>query len=146
MGQEENQTAERQEQQDTPEKEVFGLSFKEVRSLVAKEHDVLLPENDALLMEVTILNAWLTEMEKVHKRHENALNRVMSERTNTYVAGVQDSVSSLTKELSTASIDGFKKVVQEQLSGLKSFQLNVFWAAAIVALSALVNVTVYILR
>ena len=46
-----------------------GLTLEQIRSVVSKAHDVMLPKDDATLMIATILNAYLTEMDKLQARH-----------------------------------------------------------------------------
>lgn len=123
----------------------IGLSLEQARLLVAKVHGEMLPENDAILMVGTILNAWLSEIQKLQARHEKGLSRLMAEKTDGYVAGVQAAVTQLTESLSSASVEGIRKVFEDHAARLHTFRLNVSWVAAIVAMSALLNVAVFIL-
>ena len=122
-----------------------GLSFDQVRAILAKVHETVVDKNDPILMVVTILNAWLGELTKLHARHENGLNRLMTEKTDGYVSGVQATVNQLTTSLSSASVDGIRKVFDDHASRLNAFKNNTAWLAAIVAVSALVNVAVFVL-
>ncbi len=47
----------------------IGLDMEAVRSLLASKHGMAVPKDDPMLMLVTILNAHLAEMEKLHSRH-----------------------------------------------------------------------------
>ena len=123
----------------------IGLSLEQARLLVAKVHGEMLPENDTILMVGTILNAWLSEIQKLQARHEKGLSRLMAEKTDGYVAGVQAAVAQLTESLSSASVEGIRKVFEDHAARLHTFRLNVSWVAAIVAVSALLNVAVFIL-
>ena len=114
--------------------------------MVSKAHDVLLPKDDATLMIATILNAYLTEVDKLQARHEKGLTRLMAEKTDEYVSGVQTAVNQLSTSLSSASVEGIRKVFDDHAATLKTFKSNVYLAAVIIGMSALLNVAVFILR
>ncbi|WP_022660073.1 hypothetical protein [Desulfovibrio desulfuricans] len=124
----------------------IGLSLEQARALVGKVHGEMLPKNDAILMVGTILNAWLSEIQKLQTRHESGLNRLMAEKTDTYVSGVQTAVSQLSTSLSSASVEGIRKVFDDHAARLNAFKNSTAWLAAIVAVSALVNVAVFVLK
>ena len=117
-----------------------GLTLEQIRSVVSKAHDVMLPKDDATLMIATILNAYLTEVDKLQARHEKGLTRLE------YVSGVQAAVNQLSTSLSSASVEGIRKVFDDHAATLKTFKSNVYLAAVIVGMSALLNVAVFILK
>lgn len=123
-----------------------GLTLEQIRSVVSKVHDVMLPKDDATLMIATILNAYLTEVDKLQARHEKGLTRLMAEKTDEYVSGVQVAVNQLSASLSSASVEGIRKVFDDHSATLKTFRSNVYLAAVIVGMSALLNVAVFILK
>ena len=123
-----------------------GLTLEQIRSVVSKAHDVMLPKDDATLMIATILNAYLTEVDKLQARHEKGLTRLMAEKTDEYVFGVQAAVNQLSASLSSASVEGIRKVFDDHAATLKTFKSNVYLAAVIVGMSALLNVAVFILK
>lgn len=123
-----------------------GLTLEQIRSVVSKAHEVMLPKDDATLMIATILNAYLTEVDKLQARHEKGLTRLMAEKTNEYVSGVQASVNQLSASLSSASVEGIHKVFDDHAARLSTFKSNVNLAAVIVGMSALLNVAVFILK
>ena len=123
-----------------------GLTLEQIRAVVAKAHNVMLPKDDATLMIATILNAYLTEVEKLQARHEKGLTRLMAEKTDEYVSGVQAAVNQLSTSLSSASVEGIRKVFDDHAARLSTFKNNVYLAAVIVGMAALLNVAVFILR
>ena len=123
-----------------------GLTLEQIRSVVSKAHDVMLPKDDATLMIATILNAYLTEVERLQTRHEKGLTRLMGEKTDEYVSCVQTAVNQLSTSLSSASAEGIRKVFYDHAATLKTFTSNVYLAALIVGMSALLNVAVFILK
>lgn len=122
-----------------------GLTLEQIRSVVSKAHDVMLPKDDATLMVATILNAYLTEVDKLQVRHEKGLTRLMAEKTDEYVSGVQTAVNQLSTSLSSASVEGIRKVFDDHAARLSTFKSNVYLAAVIVGMSALLNVAVFVL-
>ena len=113
----------------------IGLTLDDVRALLAKEHETIVPKDDPMLMIVTLLNAYLGEVDKLHARHGKALAALMAGKTDAYVKGVQG-----------ASVEGIRKVFAEHAGQLQSLKSGMWYAAAIVAVSALVNVAVFVLR
>jgi len=124
----------------------IGLNLEEVRTLLSNKHNAAIPENDPLLMIVTILNAYLGEVQKLQARHEAGLGKLMAEKTDAYVSGVNTAVKQLSTSLSSASVEGIRKVFEEHAATLNAFKTAVYWAAAIVSVSALLNVAVFVLR
>ncbi|MDR2744392.1 MAG: hypothetical protein LBB66_04230 [Desulfovibrio sp.] len=123
-----------------------GLSLEQIRSVLASVHETVVPKDDAILMIATMLNAYLTEVEKLQARHREGLTRLMAEKTDAYVSGVQAAVDQLSGSLSSASVEGIRKVFEEHAARLNTFKSNVHLAALIVGLSALLNVAVFILK
>ena len=149
---EEKAAVAQEEQPPTPlEKELgnspgAGLTLEQIRAVVAKAHNVMLPKDDATLMIATILNAYLTEVDRLQARHEKGLTRLMAEKTDEYVSGVQAAVNHLSASLSSASVEGVRKVFDDHAATLKTFKSNVTLAAVMVGMSALLNVAVFILK
>ena len=123
-----------------------GMSLKAVGDLLATTHNTIVPKDDAILMIATLLNAYLGEVQKLHARHENGLTKLMTEKTDAYVSGVKAVVEQLSASLSSASVEGIRKVFDDHAATLNSFKYAVYWAAAIVSVSALLNVVVFVLR
>lgn len=123
-----------------------GLSLEQIRSILASAHDAVVPKDDAILMIATMLNAYLTEVEKLQARHKEGLTKLMTKKTDAYVSGVRAAVEQLSDSLSSASVQGIRKVFDDHAARLNTFKSNVNLAALIVGLSALLNVAVFILK
>ena len=123
-----------------------GLSLEQIRSILASAHDAVVPKDDAILMIATMLNAYLTEVEKLHARHKEGLGRLMADKTDAYVSGVRTAVDQLSDSLSSASVEGIRKVFDDHAARLQAFKASTAWLAAIVAVSALLNVAVFVLK
>ena len=123
----------------------IGLTLEQVQGLLAQTHKKVVDYHDPILMVVTMLNAHLAEVEKLHTRHKEGLGRLMADKTDAYVSGVQAAVGQLTDSLSSASVEGVRKVFDDHAARLQSFKNSTTWLAAIVAVSALLNVAVFVL-
>lgn len=123
----------------------IGLSLEQVRDLLFKTHKVAIYDNDTILMVGTILNAYLGEVEKLHARHKEGLGRLMADKTDAYVSGIHSAIGQLTDSLSSASVEGIRKVFDDHATRLNAFKSSTTWLAAIVAVSALLNVAVFVL-
>ena len=97
-------------------------------------------------MMVTIQNAFLQEQSKLQKKHETALAGFMGEQTDVYVRSVATSVSALEKTLSDVTINGIRDAVSDFAAALSGFKTTLYLCTAIMALSALVNVAVFVLK
>ena len=78
----------------------FGMSVEDVRALLAKKHDVSVPQDDPILMQVTILQVFLEAQARLQKKHETALAAFMGQQTTAYVKDMEKSLTSLTETLS----------------------------------------------
>ena len=123
----------------------IGLTLEQVQGLLAQTHKKVVDYHDPILMFVTMLNAHLAEVEKLHTRHKEGLGRLMADKTDAYVSGVQAAIGQLTDSLSSASVEGIRKVFDDHAARFQSFKNNTTWLAAIVAVSALLNVAVFVL-
>lgn len=123
----------------------IGLTMEQVHKLLATTHKTVVDEHDPILMVVTILNAHLGEVEKLQTRHKEGLGRLMAEKTDGYVYGVATAVGQLTDSLSSASVEGIRKVFDDHAARLQGFKNSTAWLAAIVTVSALLNVAVFVL-
>ena len=123
----------------------LGMPLEQVRALLAHTHETVLDKADPILMVTTMLNAHLAEVEKLQARYKDGLGRLMVEKTDTYVSGVAAAVGQLTDSLSSASVEGIRKVFDDHATRLQNFKNSTAWLAAIVAVSALLNVAVFVL-
>ena len=123
----------------------IGFTLEQAKALLAKDHKMILANDEPALMGITICNAYLTELEKLHTRHKEGLGRLMADKTDAYVSGVQAAVGQFTDSLSSASVEGVRKVFDDHAARLQSFKNSTTWLAAIVAVSALLNVAVFVL-
>jgi len=124
----------------------IGLDLEEVRALLARKHDTVVGADDPVLMLVTLHNAFLGEYEKLLARHNAAITALLTEKTDGYVESVRSSAEGLAKDFSASSVESVRQTFRENSARLQVFRHNLMWLAAIVAVSALVNVAVFVLR
>ena len=124
----------------------IGLTLDEVRSLLATKNSITVSPDDPILMMVTLLNAFLTEEEKLLDRHRKALTSILTDKTDTYIKAVEQTTVNLSESISALSGTEIKKIFNENSGMMNRFRSNMVWLAAIVGISALVNVAVFVLR
>ena len=124
----------------------IGLTIDGVRSLLATKNSVSVSPDDPILMMVTLLNAFLTEEEKLMDRHRKALTSILADRTDHYVQAVEQTTASLGESLSSSSLSEIKKIFVEHDETMNRFRSSIIWLAAIIGTSALVNVAVFVWR
>ena len=88
----------------------FGMSVEDVRALLAKKHDVSVPQDDPILMQVTILQVFLEAQARLQKKHETALAAFMGQQTTAYVKDMEKNLKSLTETLSGLTMEGHAPV------------------------------------
>ena len=123
----------------------IGMPLEQVRALLAHTHETVLDKADPILMVTTMLNAHLREVEKLQEKHQEGLGKFMADKTDAYVSGVREGIAQLTDSLSSASVEGIRKVFDEHAARLQAFKNSTAWLAAIVGVSALLNVAVFVL-
>ena len=124
----------------------IGITIEDVRSLLATKNSVSVSPDDPILMMVTLLNAFLTEEEKLLNRHRRALTTILADRTDHYVQAVEQTSASLGESLSSSSLSEIKKIFVEHNGMMNQFRSSITWLAAIIGTSALVNVAVFVWR
>jgi len=141
------------EQSETPQAEKepilpdgIGLTLEQAKRLISETSGIRLGNDEPALMGITICNAYLGEVQKLHARHEAGLAKLMAEKTQAYVAGVNSAVDQLSASLSSASVEGIRKVFDAHAASLNTFKNALMWASAIISASALINMVVFILR
>jgi hypothetical protein len=94
---------------------------------------------------VTIMNAFIGELEKVSDRHNRALTRVFGKHTAEYIEEVKTTTEGLGAALKDASIDTIRGVFDRHAKTLNDHSNNTKWCAKIIGLSALINVIALII-
>ncbi len=123
-----------------------GIELEDVKKMVATLHDYVLRKDDPLLVTVTVLNAFIGEVEKLHARHNNALTQVMTSQMDKYISGVKKTTDSLGEVLANTSVEAIRNIFRQHDTAIQRGTANAWWCAAIVAISALINVAVFLLR
>lgn len=124
----------------------FGMSIEEVRALLSKKHEIIVPIDDPILLMVTISNVFLEEQEKLNQKHLTAMNKLLTERTEIYINAVRETTAGLSKTLENITVDGIRDVQEKNALDLQNFKSNMWWATGIITLSAFLNIAAFILR
>ncbi len=124
----------------------FGLSIEEVKAVLAKENKSIVPDDDPILLVVTILNCFLFENEKKEQKYQEALKKIYSEQSSSYVTELVGNLDNIKNLLENVSVDGLNKLHAENTQELANFKVSMMWATGIIALSAFINVAVFILH
>ena len=120
----------------------IGLSVEEVRTILQKKHDTYIPPDDPYLMNITIMNAVLTEQAKLQKAHEKALGKFMTEHTKQYLDETKKGMTEIMTALSQLTTEGINKAVQDMVQ----FKTTMLICTAISSLSAALIVGVFVLK
>ena len=124
----------------------IGLDFEDVRMMLAKKHGILLGREEPIMMMVTLCNVMLSELEKLHNRHNVAVTKIMTEQSAKYITGVKKTTDDLAKTLAENSVDAIREIFNSHANSLMSNKINARWCAVIISISALTNVAVMALQ
>ena len=85
------------------------------------------------------------------ERHKTALAQVMADKTDSFVQSVQQTVDELGKTLASEAVQSLQaafvaqhEAMVKNASALAKHKPNMLWLSAIAAVSALVNVAVFV--
>ena len=117
--------------------EGIGLSLDEVRALIEQRNHVRVEADDPILVALTIANAHLTAVEKLHQLHRKALTELMSRETATHTESVAKNVAALSEKLSGVTVENIGHVVTQFQTALTSFRTTLFICTGLALFSAL---------
>ena len=117
--------------------EGIGLSLDEVRALIEQRNHVRVEADDPILVALTIANAHLTAVEKLHQLHRKALTELMSRETATHTGSVAKNVAALSEKLSGVTVENIGHVVTQFQTALTSFRTTLFICTGLALFSAL---------
>jgi len=117
----------------------IGMRLEELVTLLSMKHGTSLTLDDPILMIGSICNSHLGEIQELQKRHNEALSQIIASRTQEYVSEVKTTSDSFARAVSTASVEGIRKIFMEHADTLQSHTWNARWCALITAAGALAN-------
>lgn len=123
-----------------------GISYEDLDVLFAMKHNTTVDRNDPVLIVVSVCNAFLYKAKELHDQHNEALTKILTARTQDYVASVKSTTDSFTSTLSQASVEGIRKIFDDHANTLHSAKWNSRWCALVVAVSALANLIALALK
>lgn len=129
------------------------LSVEAVRQLIIREHKTSLPPDAPELLMVTIMQAALNEEKRLQESHRKKLAEVMDGMVNGLAEVVKKESAGVSEKLSGVAVQELQHVsaalhesstaVSARLSGLG---IALYLCTGIIAVSALVNVWVFLVR
>ncbi len=129
----------------------IGLSYADIAEELARKSKTIVAQDDPIMMMVPLCNAFLAEESKLMERHKTALAQVMADKTDSFVQSVQQTVDELGKTLASEAVQSLQaafvaqhEAMVKNASALAKHKSNMLWLSAIAAVSALVNVAVFV--
>lgn len=113
-----------------------GLKYEEVRALLAEKHDSGLSLDDPILMLVTILNVYLSELEKAHLAYNTALGDILAAKTGEHIAKVKEAASLLEKAVSESSVNAVNAAFTAHDTSLRRHTGCMLWLYGVMVLAA----------
>ena len=129
----------------------IGLSYAEITEELARKSKTIVSPDDPIMMMVPLCNAFLSQQHALQERHKTALAQVMADKTDSFVQSVQKTVDELGKTLASEAVQSLQaafvaqhEAMVKNASALAKHKSNMLWLSAIAAVSALVNVAVFV--
>jgi len=124
----------------------IGVKLEDMAVVLAMKHNTILDKRDPNLVILSICNAFLGEINKLQLRHNEALGKIITSRTQEYVAEVKATRDSFSQAVSTASVEGIRAVFERHAAAMKAAIWNARWCALITGVSALSNLILWAAR
>jgi len=131
------------------QKKSLGLDLEEVRSLLMEKHQIPVEDNDPMLMEVTIFNAFVEEYNRLLKVHHMAMKKTMTKIIGEHGAKVEELANSLMKDAVRTTIENTVTEISMHKVAMDSFLADLkkyAWlnsACAVICILALVGVLIF---
>ena len=129
------------------------LSVEAVRQLIAQKYNTTIPPDDPALLMVPIMQAALNEEKRLQESHRKKLAEVMDGMVNGLAEAVKRESAGVSEKLSGVAVQELQHVsaalhesstaVSARLSG---YGIALYLCTGIIAVSALVNVYVFLVR
>lgn len=129
------------------------LSVEGVRQLVAQKYNTTIPPDDPALLMIPIMQAALNEEKRLQESHREKLAEVMNGMVNGLAEAVKRESAGVSEKLSGVAVQELQHVsaalhessttVTARLSG---HAIALYLCTGIIAVSAIVNVWVYLVR
>ena len=129
----------------------IGMSYEEIAALLAEKSKVVVGQDDPILMMVPLCNAFLEQERKLMNLHKAALAKVLAEKTEGFVASVKSMADEMGKTLASSTVESLGSALVEHREGmtrqqaaLERHQAEVRQWGMVAAISAAVNVAVFV--
>jgi len=124
----------------------IGIKLEDMAVVMAMKHEIVLDKTDPTLIILSICNAFLGEINKLQVKHNEALGKIITSRTQEYVAEVKATRDSFSQAVSTASVEGIRAVFERHAAAMKASIWNARWCALITGASAISNLILWAAR
>jgi len=131
----------------------IGLNLEQVANLLAEKNKTIVGPDDPILMQVTLLNAFLAEENRLMEKHKGAITQVLAARTDKFVQAVTEASGAVSKTFSQGAVAAMQEALAKHgqafaamEKSLATHQANIRWWAVIALVSAVVNVAVFVFR
>ena len=122
----------------TPLPDGIGMTYESIQGIIAAKHKTAVFMDDPIMMLVTICNVNLAEMEKLNKRHNDAVTQIMADQSAKYIAAVKATTDDLGKVLTENSVEAIRVIFASHSQALNLNSNNVWLCTSINVVAALV--------
>jgi hypothetical protein len=123
-----------------------GLDFDACRKLFARYNDQSISPDDPICMIATLLNAYITEIEKLHSNFKEAEIIVLTDHTNLYINELKNFTKNLENILKDPTIDKIKDIFSENDKILQNHTKDMKWCSFIIVISLIFNLCFFIFK
>ena len=124
----------------------IGIALEDMAVMLSMKHGSSVTLDDPILMVASICNSFLEKVQSLSSKHNEALSKIITSRTQDYVSAVKETTESFSQAVSTASVEGIRQIFTAHAAALQSSVWNARWCALITAASALANLIALAVR
>lgn len=115
--------------------ENWGMSLEQARTLLAAKHKTNMPEDDPVLMLVTLMNAGTFEFDRMLTKHEEAVKTLFIAESKKYF----ETIDRLAKVLSSESAKAATEVFRRHSMTINTLRNQLWWMIGVVILTTLIH-------
>lgn len=126
--------------------ENYFLTLQAIQTLIKTKCDTIITKDDPILMIVPILNSYIHSILRLHSAHENAVQKIIMDKTKEFITAVKETTELYNKTLSETSVQAVGGIMANHEKGLQSHKTAVFIATAISVVSVLTLIVILIVK
>lgn len=124
----------------------IGMDVKEVASQMAMLHDTIVQKDDPVLMMVTVLNMFMTRLDRLFDLHRQEMAKVLGHEVFNCLGETKKTAESLGDVLKASSSQAIATSIAQGLGVLQNCFTGAKWCTLVIVICTAANVAAFILK